>query len=406
MNRILRASIPPLCRWHPALRSTRPSFLLGGLDRVASDTPCTHVAQARRRCISGVGAAAGQDKHAVLASDTPTAANPNSRRAILLGTLDQRRLSTEDFFVPSGLPHKSLRVLAAPDIRASLAYTWQRGIDMPFPSDTQGFLYWHHESDAPALTGQVRLRITKSPHPATFPEAQDLQLPDGRIWNIPIYCIARRSNYAPLRAQLLSDKLVTEELLDTALSVSASYGTRTVHPNSESSFIWKFGQIFPVELEMTKASVWLLGRSRGQRLVLKSPFSLFQRSGTKEVFYAPFIGKALVQFERSTLPEHEGTRTVVLRISKIVELTKSETSGGVDGVPEPKEGGLVLKRTPNRKWIPWSVDVDQPRSEYHAQASRALAILFDNEEWQAGLASRRTGVRGNEPDRLITSTHL
>ncbi|TFK52878.1 hypothetical protein OE88DRAFT_1792132 [Heliocybe sulcata] len=328
---------------------------------------------------------AGHHGHAVLASDIPAALNRDWRLPVLLRTLDPRRLRTEDFLVLSGRLQKALRVLAAPEIQSShVLYCCQGTTSLLFPSDTQGFLYFHLDADAPALAGQVRFRITTSSDPATFTEGRDLQLPDGRPWNISLFQVARRSIYAAYRAQLLSDKLVTEELLVAALSVSASSGTRTVHPNFKSSFTWKFGQTFPVELESSSISVWSLGNSEGQRLYLRYPFSLLQQNIPPT--HVPFAGKALVHFERSTLPEHKGTRTVVLRIAKIVQLTKSENASGVDGVPEPKEGSLVMMRESYGAWVPWSVNVDQPRSEYHMHASKALAILFDNEERQAGLA--------------------
>ncbi|TFK52877.1 hypothetical protein OE88DRAFT_1313113 [Heliocybe sulcata] len=386
MNRVVRALKPPFCQhWQHTFRLTPPSLLLGGLHGISADILCIHVAQARRRCISSVGAAAGQDKHAVLASDSPAAANPNSRRALLLRTLDPRWLRTEDFVVLSGRPQKALRVLAAPEIQGShVSYRSEGTTPLPFPPDTQGFLYFHLDADAPALAGQVRFRITTSSDPATFPEGRDLQLPDGRPWNIPVFQVARWSKYAAFRAVLLSDNLVTEKLLDPALSISTSHGKKPLHPNSDSVFAWKFGQTFPVELESTYIVVWLMGSSGWKRLRFRTPFSLLQQRGTKKVLYAPFIGTALVHFEHSTLPEHEGTRTVVLRISKIVQLTKSENADDPEEVPEPREGGLVMMRRTRGVWVPWSIDVDRPRREYHTEVCQALATLFSREKVIAG----------------------
>ncbi|KZT25090.1 hypothetical protein NEOLEDRAFT_1178832 [Neolentinus lepideus HHB14362 ss-1] len=48
--------------------------------------------------------------------------------------------------------------------------------------------------------------------------------------------------------------------------------------------------------------------------------------GTKQ--YMPFRGSALLRFERSTLHEHRGTRTVVLRLVKF--LTPLERADHMD----------------------------------------------------------------------------
>ncbi|TFK46571.1 hypothetical protein OE88DRAFT_1667622 [Heliocybe sulcata] len=398
MNRIVRASTPPLRCWHHTLRVTCPGVGLRGLDRVLADTVYGHVAQARKRTISGTAAVAGPERRTVLAPNIRATVKPKLYRSVPLGTLDPRRLYSKDFLVLSGLSSKHPRVIAADDIPGvDLSYCRQGRTRLAFPSGTQGFLYWHLEADAPALAGQVRFRITTSSDPATFPEGHDLQLPDGRTWNISIFRIARMSSYAGLRAQLLSDKLVTVQLLDTALTVSGSNGVKIEHPSSSSTFVWKFRQTFAVELESTSIRIWLLGSSGGQLLRLEYLFSLKEATGTTRLCHAPFIGKALVQFERSTLPEHKGTRTVVLRVSKIIELTKTGSTGPVKWVPEPEEGGLVMMRKVNGEWIPWSVNVDKPWSEYHIKGSTSLAVLFEHDDQQAGGGTK---IRGNEPDRL------
>jgi hypothetical protein len=50
------------------------------------------------------------------------------------------------------------------------------------------------------------------------------------------------------------------------------------------------------------------------------------------------VGSALARFERSTLPDHRGTRTVVLRFLKIITPAKCVTPGYDGYICEPKEG--------------------------------------------------------------------
>ncbi|TFK52965.1 hypothetical protein OE88DRAFT_1656677 [Heliocybe sulcata] len=225
-------------------------------------------------------------------------------------------------------------------------------------------------------------------------KGRDLQLPDGGTWNISLFDIARQSKYSGLRAHLISEKLVTAEVVYTALSISAPWGPSRIHPGTGSLLIWKFGQGFLVDFRSINVYLWVIGSSVGERLRLRRPFSATMNdSGSTGIIrcveYTPFTGRALVQFERSTLPQHKGTRTVVLRIVKLIHLTKSE---GFDAsrMPEPKDGDLLMTRSVGRHWIPWSVDVDrpQPGSESRGPSSRALSILFDNE------AEHTSGSRG------------
>ena len=69
-----------------------------------------------------------------------------------------------------------------------------------------------------------------------------------------------------------------------------------------------------------------------------------------------FIGSALVRFERSTLPEHEGARTVVLRLLKIITPVKCVIPLYDGYISCPKEGELHRR---GRKV--WSVNIDTGR---------------------------------------------
>ncbi|TFK46204.1 hypothetical protein OE88DRAFT_1739660 [Heliocybe sulcata] len=365
------------------------SVSVRGENRLSPYVPSTSNTRVQKRWASTANALSNQDRHRLPHSDIPatTAAGLRRNSAILLRTLNQTRLDATDFVDLSGRMNKSLRFPVAPEQPGlQMRYFGSGSNSVPFPPDSQGFLYWHLDPDAPPILGQVRFRTTASSDPATFPNGQDLQLPDGGTWNISLFDIARRSRYSGLRVYLLSERLVTAKVLYAALTISGSQGKQIFHPATGSVLIWKFGQRFVVDLQNLAVVPWIIGSLAGESLRLPRLFSVSvsERGSTgivKHVDYTPFKGKALVQFERSTLPEHKGTRTVVLRIVKLIESTKSDGTDVTYGMPELTEGGLVMTRTPGRRWIPWSVDVDrpQPGSESRGTSSRALAILFDNE---------------------------
>ena len=84
----------------------------------------------------------------------------------------------------------------------------------------------------------------------------------------------------------------------------------------------------------------------------------------------------MARFERSTLPDHEGTRTVVLRFLKIITPVKCVIPSYDGYIVQPKEGELhrkSLKLTPVEMDKPvWSVDIDEK-----SIMSRGLQLLWE-----------------------------
>jgi hypothetical protein len=75
------------------------------------------------------------------------------------------------------------------------------------------------------------------------------------------------------------------------------------------------------------------------------------------------VGIALARFERSTLPEHEDARIVVLRFVKIITPVKCVIPVYDGHLCCPKEGELYQKtpisRESNNPKV-WSVNIDKP----------------------------------------------
>jgi hypothetical protein len=89
------------------------------------------------------------------------------------------------------------------------------------------------------------------------------------------------------------------------------------------------------------------------------------------------VGSALVRFERSTLPDHKDTRTVVLRFLKIITSVKCVIPLYDGNIRPPKEGELYerfgrLGRTINKLNPPvWNANIDKSVS------LRALQLLWE-----------------------------
>ena len=75
-----------------------------------------------------------------------------------------------------------------------------------------------------------------------------------------------------------------------------------------------------------------------------------------------FVGSALARFERSTLPDHVGTRTVVLRFLKIITPVECIMPLYDGYISCPREGELYRRyRTSGQKGpvpLVWSVNID------------------------------------------------
>ena len=89
-----------------------------------------------------------------------------------------------------------------------------------------------------------------------------------------------------------------------------------------------------------------------------------------------FVGSALVRFERSTLPEHKGTRTVVLRFLKIITPVKCVIPFNDSHIVSPEEGELYRRRRvgkPIDLLNPpvWSVNIDK------SVTFRSFQLLWD-----------------------------
>lgn len=69
-------------------------------------------------------------------------------------------------------------------------------------------------------------------------------------------------------------------------------------------------------------------------------------------------GSAFVCLERSPLPAHIGTRTMVLRVQKIISPIRTRIPDYDGHLPKPVEGELVMKRANGGSIEPWSLDID------------------------------------------------
>ena len=85
----------------------------------------------------------------------------------------------------------------------------------------------------------------------------------------------------------------------------------------------------------------------------------------------------LSRLERSALPDHKGTRTVVLRFLKIISRVKCVIPQYDGHIPCPKEGELYqnCQARPKASQNVWSVNIDE--SEGPESPGPGLRLLWD-----------------------------
>ena len=86
----------------------------------------------------------------------------------------------------------------------------------------------------------------------------------------------------------------------------------------------------------------------------------------------------MARLERSTLPEHKGTRTVVLRFLKIITPLSCVIPNYDEYIPRPGVGELHRRIS---KFAPgvWNINIDNPHPESVCQryTIRGLQLLWD-----------------------------
>lgn len=293
---------------------------------------------------------------------------------LAIHTLDPSRLQAADFVDLSDIKYPRIRASLPNDNSYygsncfSTAYSYEHK-GTPFPSGSHGFLYYHVPmSNVPPMAGEVRFRLTSRDDPALFLSGVDLIKPNGMPWSIPLLRAAPKvTRYRCLCQMLVNDGLITPALLekcDTMIS-----GAET---SSRSRFIHSLGQLFDVDFHTAEMAFFTCHDDVYQRCRIRG---LFAESSTYKkpvpyhgkqhslrldgagTYHVAPIGTALCCFERSFLPWHQGSRTIVMRIVRITSPVRCAISDYNGYMPRPVEGELHRRGC----GAIWSLNVDKSK---------------------------------------------
>jgi hypothetical protein len=211
-----------------------------------------------------------------------------------------------------------------------------------------------------------------------FADGADLLRPDGRPWELPLYNAIQTAGYAPLVRQLLNERLLDADLLDTLdqlprINVRVPSG---VLYTLSDPFTLSLGQAKMLTVVTEQHSVNFRFRPLIDSRLGRLPFTgmFFLSNNSQRILYLLcFIpGTILARFEKSELPEHAHKRAVVIRVLDILSPIQCCIPDYDFYVQLPDSGQLIAKRKRSSGYHPWSIDI----SEGSTTAAKCLGLLF------------------------------
>ncbi|KAK6974619.1 hypothetical protein R3P38DRAFT_3239278 [Favolaschia claudopus] len=293
---------------------------------------------------------------------------PNTYR--MLSTLHPKYLTTADFTIISNSRYP---VISFPPNTLSvvLRFFKKDGVCQPFPPNTRGFFYYNVPAEGlPAMAGGLRFRITPTGRPSSFNDGHDLLL-DGLPWELPFTTIA----YGTGRKVILREHLINEGFF-TQADVDKYCAIMPVKKRLDHKItIYRLGQPFPVHFQQG-LHLWIAGEKEFKPWVYGYMFTDCRMQYRPRV--RPYTGSALARFELSTLPEHADSRTVIMRIVKMLNPPICVDASYDGHLPVPAEGEIFrrsVSKGSKPRIQPWSCDVDVDASD-SAAALRMLVEVF------------------------------
>ena len=249
-----------------------------------------------------------------------------------------------------------------------------------YPPNTSAFLYYFRSPEKPRISGELRLRVASNNDFASFESGSDLLSLNGRPWSISLIHVSQY--YIPLYTKLRQEGLVPDDL-DAVLS---TFPTRV--RRNRCQHLYTLNDTFIVDFSIKDMFLIVITEQGMERIQLEGSF-VEKRPKHRSPYTGAYtnhhplindsnkyVGSALARFERSTLPDQKGRRTLVLRFLKIITSAKCVIPDYDGYIVPPKEGELH-RRCTSKKAIAilnppvWSIDIDKSAS------LRGLQLLWD-----------------------------
>jgi hypothetical protein len=150
---------------------------------------------------------------------------------------------------------------------------------VPYPQDTNAFLYYFMPPDKPPIGGELRFRVTSSDDPASFGSGSDLLRPDSLPWSRSLFALSKY--YFPLYEKLREERFVSDDL-DAALLTLPSFKANHV----QSQRLYTLNDTFIVDFSKPKKT-FVITEQGVEILQLGQTFFDVRE---KKCEYAPYTG--------------------------------------------------------------------------------------------------------------------
>lgn len=267
---------------------------------------------------------------------------------------------------------------------SAIRYTTVGRRYIPFPENTRGFLYFQKPRlGNPDFSGSLRFRVISEPGPNAFKDGVDLKLPAGGIWQIHLYTALRTVRHAGLVLKLLEEGLVTPRVVEKlrAMPPILLQGTSQILYHLEDPFV--------ARLHAVESLVFMSdeGAESGQimplffdprKVIARHPYKGMPSYKLPELSVARHknsLGTMMARFERSTLPEHANTRTIVLRLLESLSPIQCVLKNYDSYISLPTSGELLsghYERRGNGSLRPWSSNLDTGKGKI----TRMISLLW------------------------------
>ena len=157
---------------------------------------------------------------------------------------------------------------------------WLTQTRLPFPPNTNAFLYYLTPPEKPQIAGELRLRVTSSDDPASFESGSDLLRSNGLPWSRPLYSLRKYYNPSPLYESLREDQLVSDDLDAILSTLSLKF------PNyHQGHYLYRLNDTFILDFSKFELTFFIITEQGMERLhliklffdsrgvILKSPYT-------------------------------------------------------------------------------------------------------------------------------------
>ena len=258
-----------------------------------------------------------------------------------------------------------------------------------FPSHSTGCFYFcPAEHGRPQLSASIRFRLASTVQ--DFSTGEDLKLPNGEVWNRPVFLLPKGPTYRPLYEKIVEEGLVSHEMDCEIQSLSSEGDSSRSTFYRTSTFLYTLSDPFVLDLSSRSKNIWGVSKAgtvmgkwltpycdRRVSLPNMSPYNGTSFLHCSHSFLVPttFPGSIRVRFEKSTLQEHDDTRAVVVRVLDVLEPIQVIESEYDRRLPPPQKGDLLYDT--RGKHVTFSLDgVGGKGSSGDKSISSVLRLLW------------------------------